>query len=45
MKEQSNDFMVDIVNSDAAMTTPELLISVAGVVLVVAVIAWWIIRK
>ena len=45
MKEKSQDFMVDIVNSEAGMGTTEILI-VALVAGAVAVgIIWWLKRK
>ena len=41
MKDSSNDFMVDIVNSETSSVPPEIMLAgIAGLVLVLALI-WW----
>jgi hypothetical protein len=45
MKENSQDFMVDIVNSEAGMGTNGVLIIVIVVAAIATGIIWWIKRK
>ena len=45
MKENSQDFMVDIVNSEAGMGTNEVLIIVIAAAAVAIGIIWWVKRK
>jgi hypothetical protein len=45
MKDSSNDFMVDIVNSDTSSVPPEIMLAgIAGLVLVIALV-WWYKRR
>ena len=45
MKEKSQDFMVDVVNTDAGMGTNEVLIIVIVAAAVAIGIIWWMKRK
>ncbi len=45
MKETSSDFMVEIVNHEAAMGATEVLLVVFIIALVAIGISWWIKRK
>ena len=45
MKEKSQDFMVDIVNTDAGMGASEILIVVLVAAAVTIGITWWLKRK
>ena len=45
MKENSQDFMVDIVNSEAGMGTNEILIIVIVAAAIATGIIWWMKRK
>lgn len=45
MKDSSNDFMVDIVNSDTSSVPLEIMLAgIAGLVLVIALV-WWYKRR
>lgn len=45
MKDNSNDFMVDIVNSEPADTTNEVMLAGFVVLLIIAGLVWWFRRK
>ena len=45
MKEKSQDFMVDVVNTDAGMSANELLIIIIVAAAVAIGITWWMKRK
>ena len=45
MKQNSQDFMVDVVNSDPGLTSGDMLIIGVTVILLLIIVAWIIVKK